>query len=86
MAPVAGARRFVAKLRSVSRAPVFYAEIPGAQHAFELFPSVRTEAALLAIKQFCRYAALRALNEPVEARGGVADDALRGRDTDPTQA
>ena len=30
-------RRFVQELRAVSRAPVIYAELPGAQHAFDVF-------------------------------------------------
>jgi acetyl esterase/lipase len=42
LVPVAEARRFVALLRAESRAPVAYAELPGAQHAFEIFRSVRT--------------------------------------------
>jgi acetyl esterase/lipase len=40
--PVGGARRFVARLREVSEAPVVYAELKGAQHAFDIFPSYRT--------------------------------------------
>jgi acetyl esterase/lipase len=42
LVPVVQARHFVEKLRSVSRSPVVYAELPGAQHAFEVFPSIRT--------------------------------------------
>jgi acetyl esterase/lipase len=42
LAPVKEARRFVELLREVSQAPVVYAELPGAQHAFEIFRSVRT--------------------------------------------
>jgi acetyl esterase/lipase len=42
MVTVNEARRFVEELRARSRAPVAYAEIPGAQHAFTLLPSVRT--------------------------------------------
>ena len=38
---VEDARHFAAALRSVSRAPVAYAELPGAQHAFDGFQSVR---------------------------------------------
>jgi len=41
LVPVAEARAFVAALRAVSRASVTYLEIPGAQHAFEVFPSLR---------------------------------------------
>lgn len=47
-----GARAFVAALRGVSRAPVAYAELPGAQHAFDLFWSPRCGHAVAAIAQF----------------------------------
>ena len=33
---------FVAALGEKTREPLAYAEIPGAQHAFELFPSLRS--------------------------------------------
>ncbi|HVH18268.1 MAG TPA: alpha/beta hydrolase, partial [Myxococcota bacterium] len=42
LVPVPEAREFVKALREKSREPVAYAELPGAQHAFEIFPSVRT--------------------------------------------
>jgi len=43
LVPVAEARRFAEELRAVSKCKVVYAEIPGAQHAFEIFPSLRGE-------------------------------------------
>lgn len=46
------ARTFVEELRRVSRNPVAYAEIPGAQHAFELFPSVRSLLVVAATERF----------------------------------
>jgi acetyl esterase/lipase len=42
MAYVDQARRFVGALRTASRQPVAYAELPGAQHAFDTFHSVRS--------------------------------------------
>src|SRR4029450_11150516 len=42
LVPVADARAFVELLRASSRTEVAYAEVRGAQHAFEIFPSVRT--------------------------------------------
>ena len=54
LAPVAGARRFVAELRKVSKAPVVYAEIPGAQHAFEMFPSRRTNTVVAGVTHFVK--------------------------------
>ena len=50
------ARAFVSALRSVSRQPVAYAELPGAQHAFEIFHSVRTDHTIHAIGHFLEWA------------------------------
>jgi len=52
LAPVKGARALTESLRSVSRAPVVYAELPGAQHAFEVFHSMRTEHAVEGVTRF----------------------------------
>lgn len=52
LAFVEGARRFVEALRAVSRQPVFYAELPGAQHAFETFHSLRTRHTVRAVGRF----------------------------------
>ena len=52
MVPIADARVFVEMLRAVSRAPVLFAELPGAQHAFEIFPSERTGHALMGVERF----------------------------------
>lgn len=46
------ARQFVSALRAVSTAPVLYAEIPGAQHAFEIFPSLRTALVIPGVERF----------------------------------
>jgi len=45
LAPVAETRSFVSALRSVSRQPALYAELAGAQHAFDVFPSHRSARA-----------------------------------------
>jgi acetyl esterase/lipase len=50
--PVAEARAFVAALRQSTAAPCVYIEIPGAQHAFEVFPSVRTVHLLRGLQRF----------------------------------
>jgi acetyl esterase/lipase len=52
LVPVEEARAFVALLRAASRAEVAYAELPGAQHAFEVFPSVRTGHAIRGVERF----------------------------------
>jgi acetyl esterase/lipase len=51
-APVEGARGFVERLRRVSSRPVVYAELPGAQHSFDLFHSIRFEAVVDGIEAF----------------------------------
>jgi acetyl esterase/lipase len=48
----AQATAFAAALRQVSKNPVAYAELPGAQHLFDVLPSVRTAATVAAIDEF----------------------------------
>ncbi len=55
LVPVEHARHFVAALRAVSRQPVIYAEIPGAQHAFDLFPSLRCLHVIDGIERFLSF-------------------------------
>ena len=55
LAFVEDARLFVEKLRGVSRRPVVYAEIPGAQHAFDIFHSLRSTRAVNAVSQFLEF-------------------------------
>ncbi|NUP07752.1 MAG: alpha/beta hydrolase [Polyangiaceae bacterium] len=52
LVPVAEARHFVEALRKTSKAPVVYAEVPGAQHAFEVFPSLRTALVVHGVERF----------------------------------
>ena len=52
LVPVTTARTFISALSAVSRAPVVYAELPLAQHAFELLWSVRTAATARAVEEF----------------------------------
>ncbi len=52
LAPVEEARQFAAELRKVSRSPVVYAELGGAQHAFDIFCSPRTAHMLVAVLKF----------------------------------
>jgi acetyl esterase/lipase len=49
---VEDARHFAAALRSVSRSPVVYAELPGAQHAFDGFESVRCGSVINGMEWF----------------------------------
>jgi acetyl esterase/lipase len=55
LVPVDEARGFVKKLRAVSDSPVVYAELPGAQHAFDIFPSLRTAHVIRAVERFLDY-------------------------------
>lgn len=54
--PVGEAREFVAALRAVSGSPVAYAELPGAQHAFEVLSSRRARALAVAAETFLAWA------------------------------
>lgn len=50
--PVEQARSFTSRLREVSRNPVVYAELPRAQHAFDIFGSARAAHTAVAVEQF----------------------------------
>jgi acetyl esterase/lipase len=52
LVPVGDARQFVELLRAVSESPVLYAEMLGAQHAFEVFPSFRTARVIEGVERF----------------------------------
>ena len=52
LVPVGGARRFAAALGRASSNPVVYAELHGAQHAFEIFASVRTVRTVEYVERF----------------------------------
>lgn len=59
LAFVEQARLFVTDLRAKSRNPVVYAEIPRAQHAFEIFNSVRSAYAVNAVARFLEWVRAR---------------------------
>jgi acetyl esterase/lipase len=50
--PVEGAREFAARLRRSSSSPVVYAELPGGQHGFDRFRSLRFEAVVDGVAAF----------------------------------
>ena len=64
LVPVESARLFVERLRSVSRQPVAYAELPLAQHAFDVLASLRCQATTSAVADFL--VAARAAVGPAE--------------------
>ena len=55
LVPVAVARAFAAALGEVVAGPTVYLELPGAQHAFEVFHSVRSEAVVRGIHRFLAF-------------------------------
>jgi acetyl esterase/lipase len=65
LAPVAQARAFVEALRERSKATVTYAELPGAQHAFEVFSSIRSQHTIAAVQRWLQWH--RATHQPSRA-------------------
>jgi acetyl esterase/lipase len=65
LVPVQEARLLVERLREVSPGPVLYLELPGTQHAFDVFPSVRSDAVVRAVARFL---------EALRARAGAASE------------
>ena len=55
LVPVEGARRMADALRAVSNQPVVYAELPYAQHAFDIYASLRTRHTVRAVERFLAY-------------------------------
>lgn len=59
LAVVEDGRVFVEKLRESSNAPVVYVEMPGAEHAWEMFHSLRTEHTINGVHAFLEWALAR---------------------------
>ena len=55
LVPVQEARELVRRLREVSKQPVLYLELPGTQHAFDVFPSIRSDHVVRAVGRFCQF-------------------------------
>jgi acetyl esterase/lipase len=75
LAPVEDARTFVGRLRAVSTQPVLYAEMQGAQHAFEIFPSVRAAKVIEGVERFLSTLWARR-NEPTATTEAELEEAL----------
>jgi len=56
LASVAEARHFAERLHAVSMQPVIYAELPGAQHAWDIFRSRRALESTHAVMRFLEWA------------------------------
>lgn len=65
LVPVEGARRMARTLRERSRQPVVYAELPHAQHAFEIYASLRTRHTVRAVERFLAF--VRATRDDAQA-------------------
>ncbi|WP_435118258.1 alpha/beta hydrolase [Amycolatopsis thermoflava] len=63
LVPVREAREFVRRLRETSEQPVAYAELPGAQHAFDVFPSIRSAHVVRGVERFLDWTYLRWLRD-----------------------
>ncbi len=56
LVPAADAREFARTLRAVSANPVIYAELPGGQHTFDLYRSIRYGYVVNGIEAFAEWA------------------------------
>lgn len=55
MVSVQQARLFVERLRQVGKRSVVYAELPGAQHGFDIFPSIRSAHVVRAVDRYLHW-------------------------------
>lgn len=54
LAPIAGAARFVDAFQRIARSPMVWVNLPGAQHLFEWYPSLRSVPAVHGVHRFCQ--------------------------------
>jgi acetyl esterase/lipase len=73
------ARDFVEALRKVSDEPVGYAEIPYAQHAFDVFVTPRSLMAVHAVTHVCRWVHQRQLASAAASDAGMVESASQER-------
>ena len=55
LVPVRQARAFVERLRATSTSSVTYSELPGTQHAFEVFSSIRSQHVIKAVERWLEW-------------------------------
>jgi acetyl esterase/lipase len=76
LVPIDDARVFVDRLASVSSNPARLVELPGAEHAFDLFPSLRTARVVEGIERFLRATVMPMPEDPaVSERGSIVSRA-----------
>jgi acetyl esterase/lipase len=74
LVPVSVARTFVAALRAVSREPVAYAELPLAQHAFDVLASLRCQATTAGVAAFLHAARVKSGHQSPPLPGTEVSD------------
>ncbi len=74
LVPTPEARAFAERLRSVSRSPTVYLELPGAQHAFEVFNTVRADRVVQGVHAFLTF-----VHASYEASGPMLGSSLVAR-------
>jgi acetyl esterase/lipase len=74
LVPVAEARELVRRLREVNTNPVVYAELPGAQHAFDVFHSVRSAHVIRGVERFLRWVHADHVADDAAARSAATDE------------
>jgi acetyl esterase/lipase len=83
--PLPDTRLFVDRLREVSRQPVFYAELKGAQHGFDIFPSVRTARVVEGVERFLTTLWHHRADPPLQLPAGQPDGERQEQDADEEQ-
>lgn len=68
LAPIDEARRFCQMFRERVRNPLVYVELPGAQHAFEIFPSLRATFVLHGVERFLAWVLSQEAAAPASVR------------------
>jgi dipeptidyl aminopeptidase/acylaminoacyl peptidase len=74
LVPVSEARRFVEALRARSEAPVLFVELPYAQHAFDILPSVRSAHVVAAVVRFLEGVRARTPGPAIRSQAQPAPD------------
>ena len=72
MIAAAHAKEFAEKLRGTSTSPVLYAELPGGQHNFDRFPSIRFFGVVDAVETFANWVRSRSTSEHPTTTGPEA--------------
>ena len=86
LAPVEEARRFAEMLRACGGAPVVYAEIPRAQHAFEIFKCLRGQLVVDGIERYLSYVYSEYLRAREQREEGTPTFAMASVDAPTTEA